>query len=84
MDSDGPMPDSANHPSAAAAQALGPRPCYVEPAPLSDVMFDQLEYLVAHTSSQCSPGCPDCNRLEQVKKWLLAPFRPARVFSPGS
>lgn len=42
--------------------------CYVASAPLPDVMFDQLEYLLAHS---------DCGRLHQVKNWLLLPFHTA-------
>jgi hypothetical protein len=47
---------------------------FIEPAPLVDVLFDQLEYLVSHASRGCPPGCPDCSRLEQVEKLLLIPF----------
>jgi hypothetical protein len=62
-------PDTALEPDA------GRRSCYIEPAPVLDVMFDQLECLVAHAHGACSPGCPDCARLEQVQNVLLAPFR---------
>jgi hypothetical protein len=48
---------------------------YSEPAPLVDVMFEQLEYLVAHRSAICTPGCSECARLGQVQQWLLRPFR---------
>lgn len=44
-------------------------------APVVDVLYDQLAYLVAHADGVCPPGCPDCARLEQVKIWLLLPFR---------
>lgn len=56
-----------------------------ESAPLVDVLFDQLEFLVSHGSLHCPTGCPECVRLEQVKEWLLLPFRAAdrRVFRPG-
>jgi len=47
---------------------------FVEPASLNDVLFDQLEYLVSHAGEECPAGCPDCHRLEQVKKLLLVPF----------
>jgi hypothetical protein len=46
----------------------------IEPAPLIDVLFDQLEYLVSHTGGECPAGCPDCNRFAQIKKLLLVPF----------
>ena len=57
--------------------------CYLVPSPMSDVMFDQLEYLLAHTAErasrgqQCPPECMDCGRLHQVKNWLLMPFHSA-------
>jgi hypothetical protein len=47
---------------------------FIEPAPLIDVLFDQLEYLVSHAEQECPPQCPDCKRLEQVKRLLLVPF----------
>jgi hypothetical protein len=40
-----------------------------------DVMFDQIEYLIGHADETCPEGCVDCARLEQVKNWLLLPFR---------
>lgn len=76
MDGDKSMADAADQPSAASAPPV-PRPCYLEPATPIDAMFDQLEYLVAHASAQCTSECLECARLEQVKNWLLAPFRPA-------
>jgi len=48
--------------------------CYAGSARLTDVMFDQLEYLIAHSRRNCPPGCRDCERLEQVSNWLLTPF----------
>ena len=47
----------------------------VRPAALLDVMMEQIEYLAGHAVEACSSGCADCARLEQVKRWLLAPFR---------
>ena len=58
-------------------QAAVPAPqgrCYLSSAPLDEVMFDQLEYLVAHGGRDCTPDCPDCGRLRQVRNWLLLPF----------
>jgi hypothetical protein len=49
--------------------------CYVASAPVGDVLFDQLEYLVAHSGRDCPPECLECGRLERVKHWLLLPFR---------
>ena len=50
------------------------RASFIAPAPLIDVLFDQLEYLVWHTAGECPAGCPDCKRFEQIKKLLLVPF----------
>jgi len=47
----------------------------VRPAPLLNVMMEQIEYLAGHAVEACPAGCADCARLEQVKRWLLAPFR---------
>jgi hypothetical protein len=47
----------------------------VRPAPLLEVMMEQIAYLAGHAAEACPPACPDCVRLEQVKRWLLAPFR---------
>ena len=51
------------------------RSCYIEPASLVEVMFDQLAWLLEHASASCSPECPHCARLEKVKNLLLAPFQ---------
>ena len=53
----------------------GRRSCYIEPASLVDVMFDQLAWLLEHASASCAPECPHCARLEQVKNLLLVPFQ---------
>ena len=53
----------------------GRRSCYIEPASLVDVMFDQLAWLLEHASASCTPECPHCARLEQVKNLLLVPFQ---------
>jgi len=47
----------------------------VRSAALLDVMMEQIEYLADHAVEACPSGCADCARLEQVKRWLLAPFR---------
>ena len=49
--------------------------CYVASAAVVDVLFDQLEYLVAHSGRDCPSDCIECGRLERVKHWLLLPFR---------
>ena len=47
---------------------------YLAPAPSSAVMWEQMEYLLGHAGSRFRPDCPDCTRLEQVKRYLLQPF----------
>ena len=52
----------------------GRRSCYIEPASLEEVMFDQLAWLIEHTNASCSPECPHCARLQKVKNLLFVPF----------
>ena len=47
---------------------------YLAPAPPAAVMWEQMEYLMAHVGPSCHPDCPDCTRLEQVRRYLLQPF----------
>jgi hypothetical protein len=49
--------------------------CYIEPAPLADVLLDQLRYLLRHKSTACAADCADCERLAGAQSWLLLPFR---------
>jgi hypothetical protein len=53
--------------------------CYVASAPMVDVLFDQLQYLVTHSGRDCPPECLECGRLERVKHWLLLPFRKSQA-----
>ena len=46
----------------------------IDPAPVAEVLHDQLAYLLTHSTQPCSAGCEDCARLERVKAWLLLPF----------
>jgi len=63
----------------------GHRAVFIEAAPLTDVLFDQFEYLVSHAQQECPPGCPDCERLRQIKKLLLVPFEsPDTLTAPKS
>jgi len=48
---------------------------YLNAAPITDVLLDQLEYLIAHSRENCPEECTDCARLEHVSSWLLLPFR---------
>jgi hypothetical protein len=66
---------NAKSPAAVVHQpAASQHSCYVVPAAVADVLFDQLEYLVAHGSRDCPPDCIECGRLERVTHWLLLPF----------
>ncbi len=75
MNTDRPLPGIDNQLRPHSCPAPLPGKCYLDPAPLADVMFDQLDYLLAHNGRDCSPDCGDCSRLQQVKNWLLLPFR---------
>ncbi len=55
--------------------AAAPASCYTGPAPLREVMFEQLDYLLAHNGKNCPSGCAECMRLKHVKFWLLEPFQ---------
>ncbi len=48
---------------------------YIDPAPMMDVMVEQLKYLVSHEGRICEPDCADCIRFRKVASWLLQPFR---------
>jgi hypothetical protein len=52
--------------------------CYLDPAPMLEIMLEQLHFLVEHASEHCPPECPDCARVAQVRNWLLLPFLPAK------
>jgi hypothetical protein len=45
-----------------------------EPADESDVMREQLEYLIDHASERGTCGCSDCQRYLRVRSLLLAIF----------
>lgn len=75
MKTDSPVreaPEKAGFPSPSAPRLLE---SMVRPAALLDVMMEQIEYLADHAAGACPSGCADCKRLEQVKRWLLTPFR---------
>lgn len=71
------IPNLTQRTGALSPAAPGQRLRYLGPASTIDVMFDQLEYLLAHESQECSAGCKDCERLKAVGDWLLLPFRTA-------
>jgi hypothetical protein len=67
-------PEAGVEAIASAPMTTPTGPSYIEAAPVMDVMFEQLEYLIAHQSPSCPPGCPECARLAQVESCLLLPF----------
>jgi len=74
MDWERQISDAAEQQSA-TSPAEARNPSNIGPAHLTDVMFDQLQYLVEHVAGNCGEECPDCRRLEMVSDWLLMPFR---------
>jgi len=69
--------------TATRAAAAVHHPDYIEPAPVSEILHEQLDYLLAHSSRSCAPGCEECVRLQQVQGWLLMPFRGRRHSRTG-
>jgi hypothetical protein len=78
-----PIADTQSQRGADSQGAASRAGCYLATSPMGDVMFDQLEYLLAHAAERasrgqhCAPECMDCGRLQQVKNWLLMPFHSA-------
>jgi len=70
-------------PSMVKSAPAGRRADYIEPAPVGDILHEQLDYLIAHSADSCAPGCEDCVRLQQVQGWLLMPFRGRRSSRSG-
>jgi hypothetical protein len=66
--------ESIHRQADATAAARGGRPGVLEPADVFAVMREQLEFLLEHTRTDCAPGCPACDRLQQVERTLLLPF----------
>jgi hypothetical protein len=59
------------------------RSCYIEAALQTDVLLDQLAFLIEHVSPSCLPDCPHCARLAKVTSLLLAPFQaPIQTLAP--
>jgi hypothetical protein len=76
MENDHLESEAANRLSSDETEACGGVQ-YVAPAPVIDVLFEQLEYLATHLgkSIDCPSPCPVCARLDLVSRFLLAPFR---------
>lgn len=56
---------------AVAVRASSPR--YLEPADMSDVLNEQLSYLLDHAGHHAA-GCADCARYAEVVRLLMRPF----------
>ena len=52
--------------------------CYINPAPVLEIMMEQLRFLVEHASEDCAHDCAECARMAQIQSWLLRPFLPAK------
>jgi len=70
MDFYRPLSDTADRPPIATPAVIN-----LKAAPLTDVMYEQLEYLIGHSDGDCPSNCIDCDRLQQVRNLLLLPFR---------
>ena len=60
--------------AAAVLPATSSESRHVGKAPVTEVLYEQLEYLLSHGGRDCSDDCLDCSRLERVHYWLLLPF----------
>ena len=70
MDFYRPLSDTADRPPIATPAVIN-----LKAAPLTDVMYEQLEYLIGDSDGDCPSNCIDCDRLQQVRNLLLLPFR---------
>ena len=58
----------------------GELPRIPEPADETDVMREQLEYLIEHAAEAVECGCPECRRYLRVRAALLEIFeKPPRA-----
>jgi len=69
------LSETADRPSVAIPAVIERNVHLLKAAPLTDVMYEQLEYLIGHSDGDCPPNCIDCDRLQQVRNLLLLPFR---------
>jgi hypothetical protein len=53
------------------------KPACIGEAQCGDIMIEQLGYLLHHATG-CPGQCPDCARLEKIRRLLLSPFRVVR------
>ena len=69
------LSDAADRPSIATPSVIERNEHNLKAAPVTYVMYEQLEYLIGHSAGDCPPECMDCDRLQQVRNLLLQPFR---------
>ena len=69
------LSDNEDRPSIATPAVIERNVLGLKAARLTDVMYEQLEYLIGHSDEDCPPDCIDCDRLKQVRNLLLLPFR---------
>ena len=75
MDFYRPLSDIADRPSIATPAVIERNVLGLKAARLTDVMYEQLEYLIGHSDGDCPPDCIDCDRLQKIRTLLLLPFR---------
>ncbi len=56
-----------------AATVRAASPCYLAAPELTDVLYEQMDYLLAHAGHNTA-GCADCARLAKVVRVLMQPF----------
>jgi hypothetical protein len=69
------LSDTADRQSVATPAVIESNVYKLKAAPLTDVMYEQLEYLIGHSDGGCPPHCIACDRLQQIRNLLLLPFR---------
>ena len=67
--------DTENRPAIATPAVIERRVLTLKAAPSTDVMYEQLDYLVGHSDEDCPSDCKDCDRLQKIRTLLLLPFR---------
>ena len=67
--------DTEKQSAVATPAVIERRVLTLKAAPSTDVMYEQLEYLIGHSDGSCPPNCIDCDRLQKIRTLLLLPFR---------
>ena len=72
------LSDTADRPSTARPPLIERSVLNLKEAPPTDVMYEQLQYLIGHSDGDCPPDCIDCDRLQKIRSLLLLPFHSGR------